>query len=576
MLFLNTMQSKKDIYVLGIHDGHAAGAVLLKNGSAVAAISEERLTNVKNQPGVPVLSMQKVMDIARITPDDLTLVAVASKLRVVGNPETQYNNLLFKAHMATAPLFHSSAYIKLAVELMHRFKPRTGLPQALELLGIENIPIVFVDHHRAHASSAFYRRPWKDKALVFTLDGMGDGVSATVSIGEGDTLTRIAQTSFFDSLSDNMYSEITQYLGMRRAEHEYKVMGLAPYGDFGQTIDVFRSIIRRNPKKPLEFENRTRFYLAQLQPLYQKYLAKKRFDHIAAGVQKHFEELVTGWVTEAVAMTGIHKIAASGGSFLNVKTNMLLRNLGHVSDMFVYPACDDCGLADGAALVGYINYCQSHHAPISITPLKDIYYGQEFTDDAIEEFLKQKKLLRDIEKVDAEHIATLISQGKIIARFAGRDEWGPRALGNRSIMADPRDLRVVHRLNRAIKQRDFWMPFAPAILKEDQAKYIKNSRVAPYMVEAFETKTNRRADIIAAIHHADYTVRPQTVNDWNPGWQKIIREFKKITGVGAILNTSLNLHGYPLVGTPEQALWTFHHSDLDGLLFENWFISKRT
>ncbi len=177
---------------------------------------------------------------------------------------------------------------------------------------------------------------------------------------------------------------------------------------------------------------------------------------------------------------------------------------------------------------------------------------------------------------DAADIATLLIKGKIIARFSGRDEWGPRALGNRSIMADPRNLSTVQRINQVIKLRDFWMPFAPAILKEDQGEYVKHNRFAPYMIEAFETKQNSLDDIIAAVPPADRTTRPMTVNQWNPGWQQIIREFKKKTGVGALLNTSFNLHGYPLVGTPDTALSTFLHSDLDGVILGDILVLKKT
>lgn len=564
---------QKDIYVLGVHDGHTAGTVLLKNGLVVAAISEERLTMVKSQAGIPVLSIQKVLDIAGILPSDIAIVAIASKVRIIGDPSGN-QSLQFKAYAQVAPFFHSKAFIRVAVELLKYVHRRTDLLETLKIIGIDRATVVYVEHHLAHAVTAYYKRPWSSKTLIFTLDGTGDGISATVNTGEGNTITRIAETSYFDSPSDNVYSDITEYLGMKRYEHEYKIMGLAPYGNSQETIDVFRRVLRLKPTNRLEFENRTRYYHYQLQGFYRKYLVGKRFDHIAAGVQAFFEELVTGWIREAIMVTGIHKIVAGGGSFLNVKTNMLLRKMPEVSDMFVYPACDDSGIAEGAAISAYISYCQDHRRAVDIKPLKDLYYGQEFSDEQIAGFLEEKKLLKRAKKVGATQIAKMLAEGKIIARFAGRDEWGPRALGNRSIMADPRDLRIVGRLNRAIKQRDFWMPFAPAILKEDQSKYVKNNHFAPYMIEAFETKKQTVNEIQAAIHPADQTTRPMTVNNWNPDWQEIIREFKKKTGVGAIVNTSFNLHGYPLVGTPEHALWTFNHSDLDALILGDWLVIK--
>ncbi len=568
------MQPKKDIYVLGIHDGHAAGATLLKNGMVVAAINEERLTMIKNFAGVPVLSIAKVLEIADIDPQDISLVAIASKIRITRDPIEGKKTLLFHVHMTVSGILHGKKFIRMAIEVLSRLKPRSDLLEALHMMGI-NARVVYVDHHSCHTASAYFGRPWRDKTLVFTLDGMGDGISASVSIGQENSIRCIAQTSYFDSPTNNLYSEITEYLGMKRCEHEYKVMGLAPYGDFTKTIDVFRPMIRLRPSNKLEFENTTSLYMAQLQPFYHKHLAGKRFDQIAAGVQRAFEELVIAWIKEAIKETHIHKIAASGGAFLNVKANMLIHGLPEVHDMFVYPAADDSGLAEGAAIVGYVNYCSDHAVRFHVSALETLYFGAQYTNDYIRSFLKEKKLFSKAQKADPEKIASLLARGSIIARFAGRDEWGPRALGNRSIMADPRSLSTVTRLNRAIKQRDFWMPFAPAILSEDQPRYVKNGRFAPYMTTAFETKPKAARDIAATIHPADQTTRPMTVNNWNPTWQETIRQFKKITGVGAILNTSFNLHGYPLVGTPEHALWTFNHSDLDGLILEDYLITKR-
>lgn len=564
----------KDIYILGIHDGHNAGASLVKNGEVVAAISEERLTNTKNQAGTPVFSIAKVFDIAGINPEDVSLVAVASYYRVVFDTQHEKESLIFRLHTATAPYLHGKKFNELAVKLLSRITDRSGIPEILKTAGIANsTPIHYIEHHTAHAATAFYSRPWKDKTLVLTLDGMGDGISSTVNIGEGSKMKRIASSTSFDSLGANVYSEITRFLGMKRNEHEYKVMGLAPYGNPSQTIDVFRKVIRFHPDHPLEFKNQTHYYMESLEPYFEKSLRYKRFDSVAAGVQKFFEEMVTEWVKRAIRRTGINKIACSGGSFLNVKTNMLLRQLPLVKDVFIYPAADDSGLAVGAALEGYVRYCEDNNLKPTVSQIKSVYYGQEYNSDVIEEIIKRKKLSRQAGKYYPDEAAEYLADGKILGLFWGRDEWGPRALGNRSIIADPRRSDIPSRLNHAIKHRDFWMPFAPAILSEDQEKYLKHPEFAPYMIEAFET-TKHASDIIATTHPADHTVRPMTVNDWNVPWQTLIRAFKKKTGVGALLNTSFNLHGYPLVGTLEQALWTFQNSGLDGLILGDWLIMK--
>lgn len=560
------------ITVLGIHDGHNAGAALIQNGEVLAAINEERLNNIKNYSGAPILAIKKVFKIAKINPADVDLITIASLLRLDDPVKVDGNKLHFLAEYI-APLMHQKWFIKTSVAFLHKFRKITDILNILNDLGIGDKKINFIEHHLAHAACAYYQRPWDEKTLILTLDGMGDGLSASVSIGSGFNIKRIAETSFYDSLGNNLYSEITAYLGMKRWEHEYKLMGLAPYGRVDQVVDRLREVIRINPKKPLEFENISGYYLKKMQIFYTKVLAGQRFDNIAASTQKLFEELVIQWIINAIKETKIHKLVCAGGSFLNVKLNKLIRELGEVEDIFFYPAAEDGGSAVGAAMEGYYSFCRDNNIQAKKVSISAIYYGNSFSDDEIQEFLKAKKIYRLAKKVSTADIAKLLTKGKIIARFSGRDEWGPRALGNRSIMADPRNMEVIRRINMAIKQRDFWMPFAPAVLEEDQKRYFKNSRFAPYMVEAFDTKPDAK-EIIAGLHPYDLTARPQIVNNWNPTWQAIIKEFKKNTGVGGVLNTSFNLHGYPLVGSLEAALWTFKNSDLDGLMLGEWLIEK--
>lgn len=563
-------EDSKKIIVLGVHDGHNSGASLIQDGEVLAAINEERLNNIKNYSGVPKQAIKKVFDISGLRPEDVTVIAVASFLRLDDPVKVEGNKLHFLAEQL-APYLHGKQFIKSSIKLFHPFRKKQELFNIFEELGMGKKYVTFIEHHIAHAACAYYQRPWNDKTLILTLDGMGDGLSATVSIGKDFKMKRIAETSFYDSLGNILYSEVTAYLGMKRWEHEYKLMGLAPYGKPDKIIDDLSNIIRINPRNPLEFENISGLYLKKMQLLYQKMLAGKRFDNIAAGVQGLFEELVTRWVKNAIQETGIHKICCAGGSFLNVKANKLIRELEMVDDLFFYPASEDGGSAVGAALELYYRYCETNKIKARRVPITNVYYGQEYSEEQIVAFLKTKRIYNKAKKVSSKDIAKLLSEGKIVARFAGRDEWGPRALGNRSIMADPRNMSVIRKINFAIKQRDFWMPFAPSILQEDQHLYLKKHRFAPYMIEAFETKEEGKK-IIAGLHPFDLTARPQTVNNWNIGWYKIISEFKKITGVSAILNTSFNLHGYPLCGSPEFAYGTFRNSKLDGLLLGNWLI----
>jgi carbamoyltransferase len=267
-------------------------------------------------------------------------------------------------------------------------------------------------------------------------------------------------------------------------------MGLAPYGKADYDIDVMRSLIRINPHEPLEFQNTSGKCGTQVQRVLRKKLAGARFDNIAAACQKHFEDLMVRWVRNAVATTGSRRIACAGGLFLNVKANKLLRELDEVEDAFFYPACDDGGTPAGAALEAYYRFCERDGRKPERHALGPIYYGSEFGDEELVRALKTKGWWDRAERMDNldAHAGELVAKGKIVARFDGGAEWGPRALGNRSILADPRDLSVIKRIYSVIKQRDFWMPFAPSILEERMEEYLTDPRPARYMIEAFDTK----------------------------------------------------------------------------------------
>ncbi len=560
--------------VLGIHDGHNSGAALVKDGKIVAAINEERLNNVKNYSGPPLLSIKEVYEIAGFPPSFTDLIAIGCLVRV-GSPYADLNPLA-KIQVKLAPYLHSQWFAKTFVNFFHAFRETKKLKNFFAGLNISEKPIIFVEHHLSHAACAFYQRPWKEEALVLTLDGSGDGLSATVSVGHDFTIKRIAQTTFYDSPSNNLYSEITGFLGMKRWEHEYKVMGLAPYGKDDGLIDELKKVIRINPQKPLEFQNTFNAYLYEVTEKLQRVLVGRRFDNIAWATQRYFEELLKQWVKNAINYTGIRNVVCSGGSFLNVKANKTLRELKEVNKIFFYPAADDGGTPVGAALEGYVHLCKEKKLKPTFTPISDIYYGKEYIRAEIEEVLLNSKWKKNAEYINNtinNVTAEFLTKGKIVARFAGRDEWGPRALGNRSILADPRDMKVISKLNFAVKQRDFWMPFAASILEVDAKRYLQDFKPARYMIEAFDT-TKEAEDILAGLHPFDRTCRPQTVNNWNKSYLSLLNEFKRITGVSGLLNTSFNLHGYPMVGTPKRALDTFEKSGIDVLVLGNWIIVK--
>ena len=259
---------------------------------------------------------------------------------------------------------------------------------------------------------------------------------------------------------------------------------------------------------------------------------------------------------------------------MNVKANNLILNLPEVEQLFIFPSCGDESLAIGAAIAKSLELGED-----DIAPLGPLYFGQDFSEEEIQEAIKEGSREFKVERVEHidEFVGEQIARGKVVARFSGRMEWGARALGNRSILADARNRDVVMKINEAIKNRDFWMPFAPSILDERADDYIINPKgfYAPYMIMAFPTKEKAKKDLIAALHPYDFTARPQVVKEsWNPSYYRILKTFEEITGVGGILNTSFNLHGDSIVCMPQDAIYTFKNSALDALAIGNYYVSR--
>lgn len=259
-------------------------------------------------------------------------------------------------------------------------------------LEIENKEVMFVEHHFAHASCAYRTAPWSydEPTLILTADGAGDLLSATVNVGEKGEIRRIASTLYYHSLGNIFYSEITRYLGMKPWDHEYKVMGLAPYGEPQYCIRQMEKIIRINPRNPLEFQNRIGRYGRYVQPKLRKLLAGQRFDNIAAATQLWFEYLITNWIKNAIELTDVHKIACAGGLFLNVKANKRILEMPEVKDVFFYPAAGDDGTPVGAALQAYYEYCLRDGLKPEKHPLTGLYYGPSYDNEQIKDLLKKQ------------------------------------------------------------------------------------------------------------------------------------------------------------------------------------------
>ncbi len=575
--------------ILSIHDGHTATAAIIENGRILACLSEERLNRIKEWGGVPRLAVREVLKIAGKSPEDIDYVVVPSYINPVTSMEAGRKSIprrIFGIVTRFVPreLLRSNIWVKPAVALLKKFRRTQEILNCIREIGID-ADIEFCEHHLAHAATAFYTKWFKsDETLVITADGSGDAVSGTISIGKDYEIQRFVEVSNYNSIGE-LYSRVTEFLGMKPLSHEYKVMGLAPYAKekYTQgTYEKFKRMIRISPKNPLVYENISGAWKWQYLDLFRKVLDRERFDNIAGGLQRFFEELLCRWIRNAIEETGINDIVLAGGVFMNVKANQKILHMDEVNNFFVFPSCGDESLAIGAGLLKYVEICLDSGKKPKPEPLGPIYFGPEYKEEDIENSLRainaRKKYnvekVKDIDKF----VGEMVAEGKVVARFSGRCEWGARALGNRSILADARNTDVIRKINEAVKMRDFWMPFAPSILKEREKDYLVNPKEfkAPYMIISFDTTEHGRKTLKAAIHQYDFTARPQVVEkSWNPGYYKVLKTFEKETGEGGFLNTSFNLHGQPIVCSPMDALWTLENTGLENLALGEFFISKK-
>ena len=371
-----------------------------------------------------------------------------------------------------------------------------------------------------------------------------------------------------------VYQYVTLILRMKPLEHEYKVMGLAPYAKAKYTdevVQVLDSLLKIQDIK-IVHKNRPK----DLYKFLYNCLRNFRFDAIAGGVQAWVEKIVCQLFQNIYAQTKVRNFVLSGGVGMNIKLNKVLSELDFVDDLFVCGSCGDESVSLGAV------YRANYLSNIPNMPLENLYLGPEYSDEEIEECIVQENTAQKFriqKNVKNFKIAQLLASGEVVARCVGRAEFGARALGNRSLLSHPSKLGIVKEINEMIKGRDIWMPFALTILKEDQKNYIKNPKniEGRYMAMGFETQPESYDSIYAGTHPYDRTVRPQILDkEQNSSYHDLIWEFKKITGIGAILNTSFNLHGYPIANTPKDALYIFENSGLRNLLLGKHLITKNS
>lgn len=585
-------------HVLGINEGHLSTACLLTDGKIVSCISEERLVRKKGVGGFPTRAVEQVLGVAGISPVDLDLVVLGFRdlplLPEFSGPADTMSrgSFLLSAHRLLRRPWYSVEYRLPALRQLVRFSSpfyeiaydvfrEERIRRISKHLGIAKERVIVADHHRCHALTAYLGSPFRDSdVLVLTSDGVGDGKSATVSVGRDGKLRTISVTSEDDSLAV-VYLEVTRFLGMKPLNDEYKVMGLAGYCPDSQAsviVDQLRGLMSLDTAKgSVRSRHRPQMYQRYL----KDHLSGRRFDHVAGGAQRLVEDLLVDWIRLWIRRTGISTICLAGGIFMNVKANMRIMQMPEVREMFVFPSGGDESIAIGSALYGYQKLNGSDSLK-DLEPLSTIYFGPAFAKEDVERALAD---LHHPSKFRVERhanidgvVSELLADRHMVGRVSGRMEWGARALGNRSILADASDPRVGTLLNRMIKQRDFWMPFAPAVLwhrKEDYMEWNDKTKAA-YMSIGYQSKRQAETDLIAAMHPYDLTLRPQVLEeDWNPSFYRIIKRFEDLTGKGGILNTSFNLHGEPLVCSPIDALRTFESSGLEYLALGEFMIEKQ-
>ena len=567
--------------VLGVHDGHNAATALLLDGRVELALQEERLTRVKNQGDAPGGSLRAALAIANAC-GPIAAPVVALNGHYMNYGQWQRETILQDyARSSSLGSRLKQSFKDSPVDRVYQRRRAAERTGHLGAIGLRREQLATVEHHRAHAAAAYYTSPWGksgENVLVLTCDGSGDRISATVSIGKSGQLTRLAQVSEHDSIG-RLYALITRHLGMCPLEHEYKVMGLAPYGsDSRAAAEISKALAAL-----FEFTGdglgwRRRNGVPSMYAAHEflgTMLGGQRFDWVAGGAQRFIETMLTRWVAGAVRETGIRRIACSGGVFMNVKANLAILELPEVEDMFVFPSCGDESNSIGAAC------WEAARQGETIEPLGALYFGDPITDGESEQALQEAgrrasircDWIADIEKKVARELAL----GRIVARAKGPAEFGARALGNRSILARADSLSAVRTLNQAIKNRDFWMPFAPAVLAERAARYYEKPKPvdSPYMMFAFRTRPERRAALAGAQHPYDFTTRPQEVRvEHNAEFHRLLEEYEAITGEAAVLNTSFNLHGEPIVYRARDAVDVFLRSGLERMALANWWVEK--
>ena len=588
------------MYILGISSYyHDSAACLLKDGEIIAAAQEERFTRKKHDQNFPSNAIKYCLKEAEINTSDLKIVAFYDK------PFLKFERIL-ETYLAFAPRGLSSFLKAIPLWIKKKLWIKELIKEELNYSGT----ILFPEHHASHAASAFYASPFQDAAFL-TMDGVGEWATTSYGIGNGNKMEMLADIKFPHSLG-LLYSAITYYTGFRVNSGEYKVMGLAPYGEPKYKDLIYKHLIDVKEDGSFIMDMSYFNYSVGLTMTNQKFnqlfgglprepeskLTQKEMD-IARSVQEVTEEIVMKMAKHVRKITKKKYLCLAGGVALNCVSNGKLLRSGLFDDIYIQPAAGDAGGALGCALIAWYQHLgNERHADGKNDFMKGAYLGPEFSNDEIKQYLDKKGYsYQKLEDKDLPgHIADLIADQKVIGWFQGRMEFGPRALGGRTIIGDSRSAETQKTINLKIKYRESFRPFAPSVREENISEYFDIDRPSPYMLLVADVhkdkqlkmtkeqegyfglkKLNIARSEIPAVTHVDYSARIQSVNkQTNPRYHEMLTQFNKKYNCAVVVNTSFNVRGEPIVCTPKDAYLCFMKSQMDYLIIGNFLLEKST
>ncbi len=547
---------------------HDSSACIERDGELLFAVAEERISRVKHDARFPHLAVEACLKFAGATAAEVDEVCFGWQ-----RPGALFRHDLRcyatgRLPMTYLNVLNSTRYF---LSMWHQ---ESGAKVFARKFGPAKARMRFVDHHLAHAISAYGFSGFDDSAIVI-MDGRGAWEATSIWHGRDGRIEHVLTIPFPNSIG-GFYSAFTDYLGFTPNSDEWKVMGLAPYGKPGVNLDAFinpeAAPYRVHTKRLNNGRTGNASGIAAVlgPPRAAESEIEERHKNIAYAVQDYCERAMMSVVRLALAKTKSRNLCLAGGVALNSKANGKILASGIVEKIFVQPAASDDGVALGAAFAPYLD----HGGRLPIRAMRHAYLGPSFDDEAIETALKTYKLRYSRMDDPAVTGAELLVQGKILGWFQGRMEFGPRALGSRSILADPRDPEMTAKVNNAVKFREWWRPFAPSITKEAAADFVESATDSPFMILTAQVRAEKRG-VIPAVTHVDGSARPQTVErEVNPLYWRLIDEFGKRTGVPVVMNTSFNLRGEAIVHTPTDAVRTFFSSGMDALLIGSFLVEK--